>query len=369
MYRKIINQSTMLYKKFIITCLISIFTGGYLSHAQEVIKTSALKSNNFGVTYILPKTTMVINADFSKTTFKAGPYAKYAEKYLGITENIVNENQVIYSLDKVELTTKGIPDKSEAYLIEFKSKTSAPFVYLTKDGMICTINADYTPPVSDTKKDTQNKPTTDPTITAQSSFTEEYLRAGSVSKMAEVAAKQIYKLRESRMDILTGDTENAPKDGEAMKIVLQQLEAQEKALVELFTGSKTTEKETATFEADPTGNIEKDIIFRFSKYLGIVDADDLSGSPVYMNLKKIESVEEAPVDPKAKKEIKGIVYNIPGKASAEIFFGTKQVFKGNIEVVQFGTKQVLGTSIFEDKKGPVKVYFYPETGGIKQIIQ
>ncbi len=360
----------MLYKRFIIPCLISIFTGVSLSiHAQEVIKTSALKSNDYGVTYILPKTTLVINVEFSKTTLKAGPYAKYAEKYLGVTNNVITEDLVNYSLDKVDVSSKGIPDKNEAYVIEFKAKTSAPFVYLTKDGMICTINAEYTPADTNSKKEVQKQSAKDPGLTAQSSYTEEYLRAGSISKMAEVAAKQIYKLRESRMDILTGDAENAPKDGEAMKIVLQQLEAQEKSLVELFTGSKSIEKEFASFEADPTGNMEKDIIFRFSKYSGVVDADDLSGSPVYLNLKKMDSIVEAPVDPKAKKDPKGITYNVPGKASIEVFFGTKQMFKGNIEVVQFGTKQILGTSIFEDKKGPVKVYFYPETGGIKQIIQ
>ncbi len=361
----------MLNKRFIISCLTSIFIGTSINiYAQtEVIKTSALKSNNYGVTYILPKTMLVIDTEFSKTTLKAGPYAKYAEKYLGVTDNVITEDLVNYNLDKVEVNSKGIPDKNEAYVIEFKAKTSAPFVYLTKDGRICTINAEYTASETDSKKEMQKQATKDPILEAQSSYTEEYLRAGSVSKMAEVAAKQIYKLRESRMDILTGDAENAPKDGEAMKIVLQQLEIREKALVELFTGSKTIEKEVATFEVDPTGNMEKEIIFRFSKYLGIVDAEDLSGSPVYMNLKKMDSIVEAPVDPKAKKEDKGIVYNIPGKASVEVFFGTKQMVKGNVEVVQFGTKQILGTSIFDDKKGPVKVYFYPETGGIKQIIQ
>jgi hypothetical protein len=361
----------MFYRGFIITCLIGLFTGvsSNILAQSEVIKTSALKSNNYGVTYVLPKTMLIIDAEFSKTTLKAGPYAKYTEKYLGVTDNVILEDQVIYDLDKVEVSSKGIPDKNEAYLIEFKAKTSAPFVYLTKDGSICTINAEYTPEERDGRKEIQNKTVTNPVLAAQSSYTEEYLRAGSVSKMAEVAAKQIYKLRESRMDILTGDAENAPKDGEAMKIVLQQLETQEKALVELFTGSKTVEKQYASFEIEPTGNMEKEIIFRFSKYLGVVDPEDLSGSPVYMNLKKLESIEEAPVDPKVKKESKGIVYNIPGKASVEVFYGTKQIFKNNIEVVQFGIKQILATSLFDDKKGSIKVYFYPETGAIKQIIQ
>ena len=282
---------------------------------------------------------------------------------------MIPEDQVIYSLDRVDVSSKGVPDKSEAYLIEFKPKTSVPFVYLTKEGLICTVNAEYVPEEPVAKKEIQNNPVVNPVLAAQSAYTEEYLLAGSVSKMAEVAAKQIYKLRESRIDILTGDAENTPKDGEAMKIVLQQLETQEKALVELFTGSVSVEKQSASFEAEPTGEMEKEVIFRFSKHLGLVDLEDLSGSPVYMNLRKAEPIEAAPVDPKAKKESKGIFYNIPGKASVEVFYGTKQLSKSSLEVVQFGSKQILATSLFEDKQGPVKVYFYPQTGAIKQIIR
>ena len=59
--------------------------------------------------------------------------------------------------------------------------------------------------------------------------------AGSTSRQAEVAAKQIYRIRESRLDILTGEADNLPPDGDAMKLVIQQLEAQEQALSQLFT--------------------------------------------------------------------------------------------------------------------------------------
>ena len=70
--------------------------------------------------------------------------------------------------------------------------------------------------------------------------------AGSTAKQAEVAAKQIYRIRESRMNILTGDADNLPPDGEAMKLVIQQLEEQEKALTNLFTGIRT--KEVSDYE-------------------------------------------------------------------------------------------------------------------------
>ena len=73
------------------------------------------------------------------------------------------------------------------------------------------------------------------------SFRKSCWMAGSTARQAEVAAKQIYRIRESRLNILTGDADNLPPDGEAMKLVIQQLEEQEKALTNLFTGILTKE--------------------------------------------------------------------------------------------------------------------------------
>jgi hypothetical protein len=76
------------------------------------------------------------------------------------------------------------------------------------------------------------------------------------------------------------------------------------------------------------------------------------------------------IDPKKKaKEPKSIVYNVPGTASVEIFYGVKQVYIGEHPITQFGTTQILAASLFEDKKAPVQILFYPNTGGVKQIVQ
>ena len=47
----------------------------------------------------------------------------------------------------------------------------------------------------------------------------------------------------------------------------------------------------------------------------------------------------------------------------------KKLFQGEVQITQFGSQEGLAPVMFEDKKAPVKVYFYPETGAIKQIIQ
>ena len=361
-------------RKILLSTTVLLLLSTTLTIAQtKVTKRPATKSNDYGVSYFLPKSVLEIQVLVSKKETKAGLYYKYAEKYLGISSAIV-ENKTYHELDNIQVYFKGVPDKNKSYLVELKPGTTAPFVYLTESGLICTINAEYIPPVENTVVEEKTVAASNIKILPETLFTEEYLRAGSTAKMAEILAKQIYKIRESRMDILTGNADNAPSDGVAMKLILEQLEAQEKALVELFTGTSSQSYQTVTLELEPNAEMEKEILFRFSKYLGVVGKEDLSGQPVYINLRKIETdvlenVEAAKPKKKDKNADKGVFYNIPGKGEIEIYYGTNRIYKNTFNITQFGTTQVLANPIFENKKAPVKVYFYPEIGAIKQILQ
>ncbi|MDR2970000.1 MAG: DUF4831 family protein [Tannerellaceae bacterium] len=352
-----------------ILILISLIVTLSLTAQTKVIKKNAVKANNYGITYSLPKTSLVITTEVTKVTCKAGPYYQYAERYLGI-KNPVAEDKVYYELGKVSLANLGVPDPDQTYLIEFKAGTVAPYAYLTEEGLLCAINTEYTLVSSELETNKSNKPVA-VTATNTSVFSEELLMAGSLARQAEVAAKQIFHIRESRMNILTGETDNPPADGVAMKIVIDELEAQEKALTNLFSGVYTKTTELYDVTIIPHDNLNREVLFRFSGLLGIVDADDLAGEPVYLNLTATERI--TPPDPKELekkfKNGKGVIYNIPGKAGVEILMNKKTLFKGEAQVTQFGSQESLASVMFEDRKMPVKVLFYPETGAIKQIIQ
>lgn len=335
----------------------------------RVEKKIAMKSNGYGVTYSLPKTSLVVTAEITQVTCKAGPYHKYAEKHLGVKDAVMSDH-VYYELTKVYLQNKGVPDDENTYIVEFKPKTTAPFVYLTDDGLLCAINTDYTPAesvVSVAKRSAQQAEKE----SSSAVMTEELLMAGSVTRQAEVAARQIYKLRENRMDILSGEADNMPPDGEAMKIVLQQINDQEQALTALFIGEKRRKTTFHETRIVPEDDLKREVLFRFSEKLGVLDADDLGGTPIYLTLRATDRAPE--LDPKEAekkaKSMKGIIYNVPGKAEATIEMGDERLYRGEVQVVQFGTHEALAPVIFEDKKAPVKITFYPETGAIKQIIQ
>jgi len=344
----------------------------FMSAAQTAVeKVTPSKAAGEGIIYTLPKTALVVNAEIIRINVKAGVYYRYAERYLGI-KNVPTEDAVYYELGHIAVVNKGEPDTENRYKIEFRQKTVAPFACLTKDGLLCSINVEYKPEAEAAATAAATKqPTPKQQSTASTSvYTEELLLAGSVARQAEVAAKQIYHLRESRTDILTGDADNLPPDGEALKLVISKLEEQEKELTKLFTGTETRETSYFDITIIPEDEVEKETLFRFSRKLGILDSDDLGGEPVYINVKALErapELEPKEAEKKAKQLAKGVIYNVPGKALVEIIHNNKVVMKKETPFVQFGTHEVLAPALLEDKKQPVKVIFYPETGGIRQI--
>lgn len=355
--------------------LISFIILAQIATSQNVVKMSAVKSNDFGVAYSLPKTEILVRATYAKKTRKAGEFYRFAERYLNVT-NPITQNEVEYSLEKIEAATIGIPDKSESYLVEFKSNTVAPFVLLTKEGVICAINEEISysseKPFPDNSV-SQKENAIDP----KTYLSEEILRAGSTAKQAELIAKQIYRLRDSRTNILTGEADNMPPDGNAYKLIMSQIDEQEKALTSMFIGTESTETETKEFSLIPDrSNIEKRTLFRFSKKLGVVEPNNLAGEPISISLIcKVPLEEAVPMTDKEQKQwdikySKGIIYNVPAKGSLKIDFEEKTLFQKECDIVQFGTKEVLVPKQLEYKKdAAIKITFYPELGAIKQIMQ
>lgn len=355
--------------KYYLSLLLAILFAGSTITAQKTVRMSAVKGNDYGVAYSLPKTSVIVSIQYTKNTKKAGEFYQYAERYLSIP-NPITEDQTIYSIDEINAETKGIVDGSRSYLVEFKSSSVASFLTLTEDGLICAINDNYTFPAKPVREQEQ----VDTALPNPRQYlSEEILRAGSTAKQAELIAKQIYRLRESRNEILTGEAENMPPDGEAYRLVISQLEEQEKALTSMFIGSETTEKGVREFTIIPDEkDIEEQVVFRFSSKMGVVDPDDLAGGPVYLTLKNKEPKQPVFLTPKEEKDMEkkfssGIIYNIPAKALLQITFDRKDYINQDIEVVQYGTQEVISSKKLETKN-PVKVIFYPETGAIKQML-
>lgn len=347
-------------------------TGALTLQAQQTTRVNAIKANDYGVVYTLPKTSFDVTILVKKTTLKRGEYYQYAQHLIGVEKPVVAD-EVIYSIESIDVENVGIPDKANSFMVEFRSNTAQPFVLLHENGTIVAVNTE----VDLDKKAELVLPANKSAISNPKRFlSQEVLMAGSIAKQAELVSRQIFDLRRSKSDILTGESDNMPPDGNAYKVVMDEINLQEAALTSLFAGSEETEYFTQKLTVIPEDDKSLDnvVIGRFSSKLGLVDSDDLSGEPIYFSLKnKTPQVEmqlsERDLQRLEEKLTSGLVYNIPGQATLSVTFKHNTLVNKEVDVVQYGTKDVLVKKMFDNRKESIKVLFHPELGAIKQIIQ
>ena len=201
-------------------------------------------------------------------------------------------------------------------------------------------------------------------------MTEEILMAGSTAKMAELTAKEIYNIRESRNAITRGQSDFVPKDGESLKYMLESLSAQEAALLTLFSGTSETEDVIFTINVTPDAAVNKQILFRFSTKLGLLPVDNLAGEPVWIDITDKKMLPEQNNNPKSKNNKKGtgpcLYYRIPGKATVKVYNNRISFIEKDFQVAQFGNIEVVSSTIM-GKNADTKILFDTTTGNIKSI--
>ncbi len=345
---------------------ITLIAGLFLTtatFAQTEVITGVMQGKDYGVTYQLPKTQIEIVVKVNKVTYTPGEFSKYADRYLRLSD-VSTEPQEHWELTSARASSIGVPDSEATYFVKLKDKTVAPFMELTPDGIIKSINMASIPVTSAapvTPAATQPRKQVDP----RDFLTEEILMASSSAKMAELIAKEIYSIRESKNALLRGQADNMPKDGAQLKLMLDNLNIQETAMTEMFSGVTSKEEKVYTIRITPTKDVDGQVVFRFSKKLGIVGNNDLAGEPIYLTIKDLKTVNIPTVDDK-KKKVEGIGYNVPGRASVVLKAGNKNLFEGELPITQFGIREFLAPELF-NKNSTIKVSFNPATGGLIKV--
>ena len=321
-----------------------------------------------GVTYFLPKTNIEITIDLEKESYVPGKLAQYAKTELGITPKGDTPTDT-WRITRCTLTAAGVPDPDKAFFIKYKPKSTAPLLTLTDDGIIRGINVEL-PPVE--KEAFTPTVTTDKAQPLESYMTEEMLMAASVARQAKLIAREIFEIRDSRNLLLRGEAETMPGDNESLKLVLSKLDEQEKALLAPFVGTTTRSTKRVVLHVTPTVGMERTVICRFSERFGLTDADDLSGSPIYLTIDDLKTV---PVDPtigstvnNKNKKAEGVVYNVPGKAEVTLTLGNKPLAEATLMLTQLGNTEVLGDVLF-NKNSTIRTQFDPATGALLRIDQ
>jgi hypothetical protein len=321
----------------------------------------SLTAGQSSLVYSLPKTKLVIEVEVEKTSQKPGVFYRYSERYLATT-NVITAEKATCRLKSVSVKTVAVPDSARTFQIAPDKSSQLTHLSVNAQGILCGINVPVTPErnVMINKTIIRNNETTSNLLP----LGEEYMMAGSEAKLAEGAAKQIYRIRESRLGLLTSDVEKVPADGASMKSMLDGLDKMEKQLTELFTGSTTIEVSVQKIQLTPATALNNEVLFRLSALRGLVAADDLSGMPYYITVKP-QVVAQNAADPKAKIEKAGLYYVLPATTEISIGDGINTNFNGQFFVPQFGKIVPLPESLFKQKE--IKVRIDEHTGRLLGI--
>ena len=352
--------------KIFSTILIAFTLGTASSLAQTVISWYKPGVTSEGAVYYLPKTAIRVTMQVEKSTYTPGEFCKYSEKYLRIKDVPTNASTK-YRILSVKQEPFAIADTSKCYAVKFDAKTVACNVRLSNEGILLAINTDAkqqpksAPAPTQQPRPLKNSP--------KSYLSEEILSAGSTAKMAELTAQEIYELRESKSMLAKGQADFMPKDGEQLKLMLEELNTQNEALTSLFIGTTENDTTTHTFTYVVDKPTKRDILFRFSPEYGLVDNDDLSGTPYYINIEDLKTVAEPEtVDPKkaAKPQQSGIYVNVPGKMRATIFDAKNQIVSNEFAAGQFGNVELLSGVLF-NKKYTTRLLLNALTGAVEKL--
>ena len=352
--------------KIFSTILIAFTLGTASSLAQTVISSYKPGVTSEGAVYYLPKTAIRVTMQVEKSTYTPGEFCKYSEKYLRIKDVPTNASTK-YRILSVKQEPFAIADTSKCYAVKFNAKTVACNVRLSNEGILLAINTDAkqqpksAPAPTQQPRPLKNSP--------KSYLSEEILSAGSTAKMAELTAQEIYELRESKSMLAKGQADFMPKDGEQLKLMLEELNTQNEALTSLFIGTTENDTTTHTFTYVVDKPTKRDILFRFSPEYGLVDNDDLSGTPYYINIEDLKTVAEPEtVDSKkaAKPQQSGIYVNVPGKMRATIFDAKNQIVSNEFAAGQFGNVELLSGVLF-NKKYTTRLLLNALTGAVEKL--
>jgi len=378
-------------------CLTVVFP----SVGQTVVKDFEPGVSKDGIVYFLPKTAIVITLTTEKVTYTPGELCQYADRYMRLTD-ISNKEDMHYELLSASVAYRALADESKCYHIAFNSNSIAPQVSLSDEGTLLSIcagelfamaSADVSAPTTESMWEVKD---------ARAYMTEEMLMATSKAKLAELVAREIYEIRDSKNSLMRGESDYMPSDGEGLKLMVDNLQKQEDALLKLFTGVTSREISSATFEVVPDKNLTKYVAARFSRKLGVLDADDMAGSPIYLDVKNLNPNAD-PVSgqlpaPQPKKSVfslkktnkttskereqteqqkqsvpaekvnnyNGIVYNLPAKSNIRVYTATNVYVDEVAPMPQFGSTETLSSKLF-GKKATTKVQLNPITGALLRI--
>ncbi len=308
------------------------------------------------VTYALPRTTVTVRLVARREVIKKGPYARFAQKYLGVVAPLTDKT--LYTLEGASMTYAEEADPSAVYVLENPDKSPFRLYTSTIEGLMAPTPKDaeagtaYRFDGTDGEeyvfKDLGISPLIDEKVVTTYSNIESDTGFVSVpvdrretvemslEDMAADAASTIFTLRKRRFDLVTGEAgENV--FGAGMQAALDEMRRIEDEYLALFLGKRFTQKVVRSYEVLPEAGRNSIIVCRFSETAGLLPDNDLSGRPIVLELTPEKKVQNTVLPSRNPKDNRGTVfYRVADAVRCRLTDGRDVLLSERIPVYQFG---------------------------------
>lgn len=373
------------------------------SESIRVMHVNKVAETDHAIVYNLPQTAILVEVEVEKTVNFKGPFAEYTDLYFQSNRTVMR-NETFYRLKNVNISSFPVPDSAQYYaVLPAEESTTGSFLSLNEyqfpvgirtqtnwptQQFSETLNIRNTEPrgpdyadlsvksVRETVYDTVYTEVFRDSVFVKVPKVYTRKQFKSPEKQAKEMAEQIFRLRDDRLALIKGvtDANNFP-DGDAVKLMIDELNKYERQYMNMFTGQTHKSSESYRFVWLPNDELSDtgEILFRFSEKFGILPSDINQGKPFRLQLVKSRHLADVGdylqyTDTKRKQKKEdacGFAYRIPGRAHISLHLENQLLLERDIFVAQYGEINRLPTDILTDPA--VEIIFYTELGALKRI--
>ena len=265
--------------------------------AQQVVKKrigTYTESGNLVVAEA--NTVLAVDITLSYEEFVAGPYARYAQKYMGTRASQVDYAE--YSIVGAEVAVAA----DDYYMTDANSNAAESLPFELSFG-------DVLP----------DKMSTNVVATEDA---------------AKSAAEKIFELRRVRLELVCGDLGDGVY-GAGLESALREIDAIEKSYLELFYGKRESRTFTRRIYVSIDPERKSQVVARFNADQGLLSSDNLSGDIVMVTIQPSE-MEYPASNPKGKA-----TYRYANNATIVITLGQQVLNNRVLPVYEYGATVTL----------------------------
>lgn len=253
-----------------------------------------------GIVVSQPRTVLAVDVTAERDVTLSGPYARYAQKFLGVRAPLTDKTAWSVTGASVALLDAGACLDAPAPAEPSRSVMT----YATADDEFPRLQADKN----------------DMTVMA-------------LEDAAREAANTLFSLRKHRLELITGEAgENV--FGEGLKAALAEIERLEQGYLELFLGKRIVTTETRRYVVDPTADKKQYIVCRFSPAEGLLPESDLSGDMVLLQIEP--SGDTATALEASAKETNVVACRVADPSVCSVIFGGRVYARKVLPLFEFG---------------------------------